>query len=181
MNLPLCLKAISFLLTKFNQFILTLFIATATVAAHAQVALLFGDLTWLRINAYLDKEYPDVGNISTSELAPKTGINLFDTRTLDEFKASRLPNAKHYDSSKAIVAGLSKDSAIVVYCSVGLRSASIAKKLQADGYTNVKNLRGSAFMWANEGLPLEGPSAPFVHPYNARWGALLNASVRLKL
>jgi rhodanese-related sulfurtransferase len=186
---PLCLKA--FLFSRTN-FFTGLFIALATAisalptTANAQVGLLFGDLTWSRINAYLDKEYPEVANVSTKELAANhltklAGITLLDTRNADEFSASHLPNAKHYESFKSSLGALAKNSPIVVYCSVGIRSAAIAKKLQAEGFTNVKNLRGSTFMWANEGLPLEGPSAPLVHPYNARWGALLNAPLRLKI
>jgi rhodanese-related sulfurtransferase len=181
----LCLKASSILSNKFIQFLISLilvtFLAAAPVAAQAQVALLFGDLTWLRINTYLDKEYPDVVSLSTKELAAQSGVTLLDTRTVEEFNASHLPGAKHYDSAKAFVGSLTKNTPIVVYCSVGVRSAAIARKLQADGYTDVKNLRGSSFMWANEGRALDGPAAPQVHPFNARWGALLNPNVRLKL
>jgi rhodanese-related sulfurtransferase len=181
----LCLKASSILPNKLIQFLIPLFlatfVATAPAPAYAQVALLFGDLTWPRINAYLDKEYPEVANLSTKELAAQSGVTLLDTRTLDEFNASHIPGAKHFDSSKAFVSNLTKSTPIVVYCSVGVRSAAIAKKLQAEGFTHVKNLRGSSFMWANEGRALEGPAAPQVHPFNARWGALLNPDVRLKL
>jgi rhodanese-related sulfurtransferase len=149
------------------------------------MALLFGDLSWARINAYLDKEYPDVANISTQELATLTltlnNVTLFDTRAADEFNASHLPQAKRYDSSIDLLGTLPKTTPIVVYCSVGVRSAAIAKQLKANGFTNVKNLRGSAFMWANEGRPLEGRAAPKVHPFNTRWGNLLEPSLRLTL
>jgi rhodanese-related sulfurtransferase len=135
------LKASSILSNKYIQFLISLvlvtFMATTPVAAQAQVALLFGDLTWLRINTYLDKEYPEVASVSTKELAAQSGVTLLDTRTVEEFNASHLPGAKHYDSAKVFVGTLTKNTPIVVYCSVGVRSASIAKKLQADGYTNV--------------------------------------------
>jgi rhodanese-related sulfurtransferase len=179
------LKESSILSNKYIQFLISLvlvtFMATAPVTVQAQVGLLFGELTWVRINAYLDKEYPDVASVSTKELAAQSSVTLLDTRTVEEFNASHIPGAKHYDSAKAFVGSLTKNTPIVVYCSVGIRSAAIAKKLQADGYTDVKNLRGSSFMWANEARALEGPAAPQVHPFNARWGALLNPNVRLKL
>jgi rhodanese-related sulfurtransferase len=160
--------------------------ALASFEVNAQVALLFGDLSWGRINSYLDKEYPDVANISTQELAKLTGVVLLDTRTVDEYKASHLPNAERFDESNSAVlrdlfAKLSKNTPIVVYCSVGVRSAAVARRLTAQGYTQVKNLRGSAFMWANEGRLLEGQSAPKVHPFNSRWGALLAPELRLPI
>jgi rhodanese-related sulfurtransferase len=184
------LKEGSTLLSRFASFFLATLIVTfaATVPriANAQMALLFGDLSWARINAYLDKEYPDVTNISTQELAgligiTPSGITLLDTRAAEEFNASHLPSAKRYDSATNFIGTLPKATPIVVYCSVGVRSAAIAKQLKANGFTNVKNLRGSAFMWANEGRPLEGPAAPKVHPFNTRWGNLLEPSLRLTL
>ena len=50
-----------------------------------------------------------------------------------------------------------------------------AAKLQRRGYTNVHNLEGSIFEWANSGRALsraDGP-ATAVHPYDAEWGRLL--------
>jgi hypothetical protein len=41
---------------------------------------------------------------------------------------------------------------------------------------NVFNLQGSIFQWANEGRPLitNGHAVHVVHPFNERWGVLLN-------
>jgi rhodanese-related sulfurtransferase len=183
-NSPLCLKVPATLLTRFACLLFIMFTATLPFNASAQVALLFGDLSWARINAYLDKDYPDVANISTKELAQlltqSGAVLLLDARANDEFEASHLQKAKRFDGAAAFISTLPKDSAIVVYCSVGVRSAAIAKQLSASGYTNVKNLRGSIFMWANEGRPLEGQAAPKVHPFNARWGALLDPALHFK-
>jgi hypothetical protein len=44
------------------------------------------------------------------------------------------------------------------------------------GYTNVANLEGSIFKWANEGRALVGPGGSptrAVHEYDATWGGLL--------
>lgn len=67
------------------------------------------------------------------------------------------------------------DRPIVVYCSVGYRSSILARKLQDKGFTNVYNLEGSIFKWANEGRPLVQGKVTVhkVHPYNAHWGHLL--------
>jgi rhodanese-related sulfurtransferase len=180
------LKAGSKLFKRYVAIALIGLLALASSQVNAQVALLFGDLSWGRINSYLDKEYPDVANISTQELAKLTNVVLLDVRTLDEYKASHLPSAERFDESNSVAAKdlfakLSKNAPIVVYCSVGVRSAAAAKRLTAQGYTQVKNLRGSAFMWANEGRPLEGPSAPKLHPFNSRWGALLAPEFRLPI
>jgi rhodanese-related sulfurtransferase len=180
------LKVGSNLFKKYIQIALTAVLALASFQANAQVTLLFGDLSWGRINSYLDKEYPDVANISTQELATLTNVVLLDARSQDEYKASHLPNAERFDESNSAVmkdlfTKLSKNTPIVVYCSVGVRSAAVARRLAAQGYTQVKNLRGSAFMWANEGRRLEGVSAPKVHPFNSRWGALLAPELRLPI
>jgi hypothetical protein len=40
----------------------------------------------------------------------------------------------------------------------------------------VFNLKGSIFEWANRGNPVVNQHGvtPYVHPYNRRWGQLLN-------
>jgi predicted sulfurtransferase len=66
--------------------------------------------------------------------------------------------------------------AVVLYCSVGYRSADVAARLQAHGYTNVFNLEGSIFQWANEGRTLVRGEMPVevVHPFDNDWGRYLN-------
>jgi 3-mercaptopyruvate sulfurtransferase SseA len=78
------------------------------------------------------------------------------------------------------LAGLPKDTAIVVYSSVGYRSARLAHWLAGQGYTNVRNLSGSIFQWANEDRPVfrDGRPTMEVHPYDRRWGLLLEARYR---
>jgi 3-mercaptopyruvate sulfurtransferase SseA len=68
----------------------------------------------------------------------------------------------------------------VVYCSVGYRSARVAHWLGGQGYTNVRNLTGSIFQWANEGRPVFRDDRPTneVHPYDQRWGLLLESRYR---
>jgi 3-mercaptopyruvate sulfurtransferase SseA len=76
--------------------------------------------------------------------------------------------------------GLPKNAPIVVYGSVGYRSARLAHWLAGQGYTNVRNLSGSIFQWANEDRPLfrDGRPALEVHPYDRRWGLLLESRYR---
>jgi rhodanese-related sulfurtransferase len=175
-NLLLCLNG------RLASFLFLFLFAIGTLACmpvRAQVTLLFGELTWPRINAYLDKEYPDVLSITTKELAllensPSAGRLILDIRDKEEYDTSHIPQAILYTKNNAIIEATPKSTLIVVYCSVGLRSAAIARQLKEKGFTNVKNLRGSIFMWTNENRPLVGLFSDKAHPYNARWGALLD-------
>ena len=154
---------------------------TLAQTSQAQISLAFGELSWNRINTYLDNNYPQVKSISTSELAAlPTQPVLLDVREEPEYLLSHIPGAKRWSESASLVLP-DKTQTIVVYCSVGLRSAEVAKKLTDAGYSNVRNLRGSMFMWANENRPLQGQSNSKVHPYNKRWGQLLDVSKRALL
>jgi rhodanese-related sulfurtransferase len=171
-NLLLCLK------TKGCHFFLALAVCMlAPMTVQAQIALLFGDLTWSRINTYLDKEYADVASISTKELAALDNVGtrlILDVRDKEEYDVSHLPQAVLYTKNNVVLETTPKSTPIVVYCSVGLRSAALARQLTEKGFINVKNLRGSIFMWTNEKRPLVGRFTDKAHPYNARWGVLLD-------
>ena len=135
-------------------------------------------VTWPAIKARIAKEFPNVKPISTAELAkaePKPV--LLDVRTAAEFDVSHLTGARRVDPEAAAASvALPKDTPIVTYCSVGYRSAKFAQRLHDAGFMNVRNLDGSIFQWANEGRPTE-PSTK-VHPFNKKWGALLDAALR---
>lgn len=142
---------------------------------------------WALVNAKIRSEFPDVRRITTAELAAwlnapdRTAPLLLDVRTRAEFDVSHLEGAKHVaPTDSASVLREAKDRPIVTYCSVGYRSGSLAKKLSDAGYTNVANLEGSIFRWANEGRPVvsAGRRADKVHPYNGTWGLLLKQQYR---
>ncbi len=129
-------------------------------------------------------KFPDVRQLKPSELADwlkdtsQPQPILLDARAEKEFAVSHLPNAKHAADEVQAVAVLQtqpKDAPVVVYCSIGYRSSALAQKLKARGYTNVQNLEGSIFMWANEGrLLLRGAeTVSVVHPFDEKWGRLL--------
>ncbi|NMF83211.1 rhodanese-like domain-containing protein [Nodosilinea sp. P-1105] len=105
---------------------------------------------------------------------------LLDARTAEEFAVSHLPQARHAPNLEAALAlDLAPQHPIVVYCSVGYRSARLAAQLQQQGFTQVQNLIGSLFLWANQGRPLQqnGQVTRAVHPYNLVWGLLLEPQV----
>ena len=147
-------------------------------------------IVWAVVNAKIRHEFPAVKRISTAELAiwlqdaSRPVPLLLDVRTRAEYEVSHLKNAEHVapDASTGAVQE-PKDRAIVTYCSVGYRSGGFAEKLQAVGFTNVQNLEGSIFQWANEGRPVYRGREPAlqVHPYSRTWGLLLKKNLRAPL
>ena len=129
--------------------------------------------------------FPEVPQLQTAELADwlanphREPPLLLDVRTEPELKVSDLSGAVRVDpSAKGIQLRpfLDHHRPIVVYCSVGYRSSDLATRLRAAGQTNVSNLEGSIFAWANEDRPLvTGSNQPvhIVHPYNPTFGKLL--------
>ena len=133
---------------------------------------------------------PEVQGISVDELSTQVGGNdklvLLDVRGANEYAVSHLQGAKRaatLDEAKAALADFPKDGEIVVYCSIGYRSAELAAELRGAGYSNVKNLEGSIFEWANTGHTVyrEGQPTQLVHPYDAEWGKLLNEELRSEI
>lgn len=146
-----------------------------------------GEVSWREIEAEIEAQFPTVQVVSPEVLHArwqgKQGMPLLlDVRSEEEFAVSHLPNARlalNFDAAQRLLANSARDREIVVYCSVGYRSAALAAQLQTAGWTKVRNLRGSLFAWANQGYPLfRGENVVTVaHPYNERWGALLKVSL----
>lgn len=138
----------------------------------------FGSPTWEEIDKLISRKYPTVAHIEVEQLhaAIERGESplLIDARAPEEYAVSHLPGARNLTTAGEVHAD--KETAIVVYCSVGVRSAILAKALQEAGFSRVHNLRGSIFAWAERGYPLwRGDTrADKVHPYDKKWGTLLN-------
>ena len=103
---------------------------------------------------------------------------LVDVRSPAERGVSTLPGAVGVNDGAAAVAALASldpSAPVVVYCAGGLRSAKAARKLIEAGHTNVQNLEGGIFAWANDGRPMERDGRPtrYAHPSDEKWGALL--------
>ena len=116
---------------------------------------------WAIVNAKVRSDFPEVRRISTAELAAwlndrsRPAPLLLDVRTPAEYEVSHLAGAKQVEpDALAAIVREPKDRPIVTYCSVGYRSGGFAKKLGEAGFTNVMNLEGSIFRWANEGRPV---------------------------
>lgn len=136
---------------------------------------------WPSVLADVRARHPGVAQVSLEELLADEadpGPLLLDARTEREFAISHLRGARHAPDEAAALALLAsepKARPIIVYCSVGLRSSALAEALGARGYTEVANLEGGIFAWANAGYPTYrgAERADGVDPFDERWGALL--------
>ena len=158
------------------------FFATLTPAGTAQA------MDWSETKQLVRTEFPDAPQLSITGLSKvldrQTPAPLvIDVREAEEYAVSHLPGAVHAQGSELerLVRETGTKRPIVLYCSVGYRSARETEKLRRRGYANVSNLEGSIFEWANAGKPLVrgGPQSQtptdVVHPYDDAWGVLLDA------
>lgn len=157
----------------------------AAVAAFAGRPLAFEAVRRLTV-----RKFPDVQWIDRDELArwrehpERPQPVVLDARTADEYAVSHLAGAVRIDPYRPLLRplrGFPKDTAILVYGSVGYRGARVANWLAGQGYTRVYNLEGGLFRWANEGRLVFREDRPVteVHPYDPNWGLLLDSDYRI--
>jgi rhodanese-related sulfurtransferase len=146
------------------------------------------ELSLQSLSAVIHQQFPEVKTITSAELlaAQKSGerIILLDTRSKEEFAVSHLLSARWVDPATtdlvASLEGESSSTAIIAYCSVGYRSASVIDRLKKSRFTNLRNLEGGIFDWGNEKLPMvdaAGHATRMVHPYNLLWGQYLSKAL----
>lgn len=113
---------------------------------------------------------------------------LLDAREPKEYKTSHLQNAicVGYDNFnlKQTLKNLpkKKDTKIIVYCSLGIRSEDVAEQLKKAGYTNVFNLYGGIFEWKNNNLKVynsNGKETENVHTFNKDWSKWLKKGKKI--
>lgn len=130
------------------------------------------------------KKYNDesIPYMSVSELKEnQDSIYILDAREEKEYKVSHIKNATfvghtEFDISSVDKKNIPKNAEIVVYCSIGVRSEQVSKKLKEAGYTNVCNLYGGIFEWKNNNnqvLDSIGESTEKVHTYSKEWSKWL--------
>lgn len=160
---------------RFGVFLLA---ALAVPATHAQ------SIGWDAVERMVESAAPGAPALTTDSLAARLRDTtqrrpvLLDARSAEEYAVSHLPGALRVDPEATAfpqLDTLAADAPIVVYCSVGVRSAKVTQRLRRQGFTNAANLRGSIFRWANEGRTVvrDGTPVEAVHPYSRLWGLLL--------
>ncbi len=140
------------------------------------------------LNKYNDKSVPYI-HVETLKKSAKQALVL-DAREPEEFEVSHLKNAqyigfKDVNSSRLFTlmsdSLVGRDQLIVVYCSIGVRSEIIGKKLMSNGFTNVYNLYGGIFEWVNKGGDIykKGEPTQKVHAYSKKWGRYLTKGIKV--
>ena len=147
-------------------------------------------MSWTLTLKTIRAKFPTVAQVSTDTLQSwldespqRENLLLFDVREPEEYAVSHLQGAQPVpskDEALKALQGAPSDQRIVLYCSVGYRSSELAQFLMKKGYTEVYNLEGSIFAWANEERPVYqgNERVTVVHPHDRTWGRLLKKSLR---
>ena len=169
---------------------LALFLLAVAVALAAWLVARRPAVAWSAVEAEVTRRDPGGATVSPAALAERleagADVVLLDAREPAEYAVSHLAGARHIDPDAsaadlaAALADTDRQREVVVYCAVGVRSATVARRLRAAGFRRVANLDGSIFRWANEGRPVvrDGRQVREVHPYSAAWGRLLDPERR---
>lgn len=149
-----------------------LFVFTSFLSAYAQ------DI----INPDFDKKVSGMIGFQVPTISVEKACNdslqgyiYLDAREKEEYNISHIPEARYigYDNfDHSTIADIPKDKPLIVYCSIGYRSDKIGEKLEKAGFTNVHNLYGSIFEWANRGfLIVDNKNQPTkrLHTYSKKW------------
>jgi len=110
---------------------------------------------------------------------------ILDTRSSEEYAVSHIRDAQFidYDSfSVEELKDIKPEQKILVYCSIGVRSEEIGKKLKDNGYENVVNLEGGIFEWKNQGKPIYSEyntATDSVHVYSRLWGYWMKNGIKV--
>ncbi|MFK7747564.1 MAG: rhodanese-like domain-containing protein [Kordia sp.] len=136
----------------------------------------------------LKENKKSVPYITVAELLQKENIVLLDSREKIEYETSHIENAVcvGYDKFKLKkikkILPKDKNTPIVVYCSLGIRSEDVGEKLKKAGYKNVYNLYGGIFEWKNQDNPVidnKGDTTENVHTFNEDWSIWLKKGVKI--
>ena len=99
-------------------------------------------------------------NLSSQEAYAMVGqrgdLFLLDVRTPGEYQQARLDGARLIPIDQFVkrLAEVPKDRPVLVYCAVGSRSAQVVNYLARQGYSEIYNLSGGIYAWAQKGLPV---------------------------
>lgn len=119
---------------------------------------------------------------------PKTNAIILDAREEKEYNVSHIKNAIWVGYNKfklkETLTKLPKDknATIVVYCSLGIRSETVAYKLIKAGYNNIYNLYGGIFEWKNNNFKVvnsKEKETEKVHVFSKKWSKWLKKGVKV--
>lgn len=162
----------------------------AAAASTFDAARADGQGSLIQLERQIERAYPDVQSVLPQKIGPQ-GLEIANALVLDvrerhEYQVSHVPGAVHVDPDMTAeefvqqFADRARGRPVVLYCTVGMRSAELAQRLskpaRAAGAIGVYNLRGGILARHNYGLRLEreGRATDHVHPYSSRWSRYLD-------
>jgi len=174
-----------FLISAARRHLRSLLMLGAVLLAGVVQGCSTQNLSWQTLKSQIRDEFPAVEHISIAEFEQRVGdatpadVLIVDVRAPEEFEMSHLKGAVNLEEAEAILALAQQQQVeqIVIYCSVGYRSARMADQLEQQGWDAVVNLEGSIFEWANSGRTVfvEDEPVEVVHPFDPFWGQLLDS------
>jgi rhodanese-related sulfurtransferase len=163
---------------------------------HKTVYLLFifiGTVTYSQktldeiLNKYNKNEVPYISVTELCKLQTKGNVVILDSREKNEYNVSHLNSAifvgyNFFSVENILKLYPNKNTPMVVYCTVGIRSEITSNKLIKTGYTNVYNLYGGIFEWKNKNFKVynsEETETENVHTFNKEWSKWLLKGVKI--
>jgi len=118
--------------------------------------------TYRELLAHVRTEIDEISSIEANDRLHSSPSPLFvDVRESDEWEEGHIPGAVHVSRGRleSRIEGLIPDKSrpLVLYCSVGARSAFATKVLEELGYENVLNLAGGFTDWKRNGFEITIP------------------------
>ena len=143
------------------------------------VNLAFGSGVQENFDTLLSRLYRNtVPTISTYELSAQMNSGkemiILDTRSMKEFDISHIKNAVFINYKKPdldFLTGVSKQTQIIVYCTVGYRSERIGEFVAKLEFKQIYNLYGGLTQWVNDGYPVydNHGKTKKIHGYSEEW------------
>ncbi len=155
--------------------ILYILILLLSVTSNAQKTL---DQTLKKHNK---NNVPYISATELRMLQAQENVIIIDSREQNEFNVSHILEAifigyDHFSIEEFSEKITDKNTPIVVYCTLGIRSEITADKLIKAGYTQVKNLYGGICEWKNKDYKVmdsTNTETQNVHTFNKQWGKWL--------
>lgn len=105
------------------------------------------------------------------ELLNQGELVVIDARSTREFNVSHLQGAVQY--SPSVLDTLDPSQPVLVYCTVSIRSNSLAKEMSEKGFTQIYDIKGGLVSWINDQKDLvnaDNQMTDTIHTYS-KWVA----------
>jgi len=114
--------------------------------------------TIMDLNKSEKNTYTNVNVQQAKEMIDKGDVFILDVRTPGEYSSGHIKNstllavqAIPADELDIQLKELPKNGSIIVYCTIGIRSAATSKILVDNGFAKVYNMQGGITEWINAG------------------------------